>query len=245
MEEHVEHVEEIGLIGRMVRVFHAPGETFEAVGRRHSWQDWVIPLLIVAVAAVISAQMTMPVILKMQQQAVETAGEDRNMTEEQRQQQREVMEKMAGLTGVMTMVSTPITMFIMALIFGAIYLLIGRLVLGGELAYTQMLCIHAYTSLITILQLIVLTPLRQAKDEMIVALGPGLLLSDEMLETFVGKMISLVDIFMLWEIAVAAVGLSVLAKAPFGKALTPLLVLWVLYLIGAAALSGLIPGTGM
>jgi hypothetical protein len=155
------------------------------------------------------------------------------------------MEKMAGLTGVMTMVSTPITMFIMALIFGAIYLLIGRLVLGGELAYTQMLCIHAYTSLITILQLIVLTPLRQAKDEMIVALGPGLLLSDEMLETFVGKMISLVDIFMLWEIAVAAVGLSVLAKAPFGKALTPLLVLWVLYLIGAAALSGLIPGTGM
>ena len=32
---------EIGLISRMIRIFYAPGETFESLARRRSAADWL------------------------------------------------------------------------------------------------------------------------------------------------------------------------------------------------------------
>ena len=234
---------EIGLVGRMIRVFYAPAETYEAVQRGHTWLDWFVPVLLVAAAAAVSTQLTMPLLVDMQAKAMEEQlGSNPNLTPEQKAQQREMMGKMSGAMGTVTVVMAPLSSFAMLFIFAGVYLLIGRFVLGGDVTYGQMLAVHAYASLITILQLIVLTPIRQAKGTMILALGPGLLLGEEMAGTFVGDMINAIDIFVLWQIGVAAVGLAVLSRAAMGKALTSLLVLWVLYLLAAGAFGGFMPG---
>ena len=49
METPQTDLPQIGLIGRMLRVFHAPGEAFEALSCGHSKMDWLVPTILVAV----------------------------------------------------------------------------------------------------------------------------------------------------------------------------------------------------
>lgn len=105
-----------------------------------------------------------------------------------------------------------------------------------------MLALEAYASLITIPQNILLTPIRQARDTLMVTLGPGLLLDEATLSTYLGRVINGMDIFIIWQVAVVGIGLSILARASLGKSMGIVFALFAVYLAVAAALTGLIPG---
>ena len=52
---------EMSIVGRMLRVFYAPSETFEAVSEQRSVADWLVPTALVAVVIFISTYLTIPV----------------------------------------------------------------------------------------------------------------------------------------------------------------------------------------
>ena len=52
---------EIGLVGRMTRVFYAPGETFASLARKQSTADWLVPMIIGAILAIFIAQQIIPI----------------------------------------------------------------------------------------------------------------------------------------------------------------------------------------
>ena len=223
-----EEYEDLGLVGRMIRVFTAPSETFEAVSQRCGWLDWFVPTLLVALVSLGATQMAMPLIQQAQQEAIqERMAENPDITAEQ----REAMSKMAGVTQVATLVMVPIMAFVMLFIISLVFLLVSKLILGGDVTYGQMLAVAAYSYLITILQMIVITPLRLAKETMMLAIGPGILLPEEMLETFVGKLLNAIDIFVLWQTCVVAIGLAILSRASAQKALITMLILWLVWIL--------------
>lgn len=223
-----EEYEDLGLVGRMIRVFTAPSETFEAVSQRCGWLDWFVPTLLVALVSLGATQMAMPLIQQAQQEAIqERMAENPDISAEQ----REAMGKMAGVTQVATLVMVPIMAFVMLFVVSLVFLLVSKLILGGDVTYGQMLAVAAYSYLITILQMIVITSLRLAKETMMLAIGPGILLPEEMLETFVGKLLNAVDIFVLWQTCVAAIGLAVLSRASAQKALITMLILWLVWIL--------------
>lgn len=234
--------DDVGLLGRMLRTFYAPAETFEAVQRRHSHMDWLVPVLLAAIVATGTQYMNLPIQQKMQAKAVAEMSAGKNMTDEQIAQQRAVMEKMSGFSSVASLVGVPVVTFIMVFIFSGVLLLIARFGLGGDVSYGQMLAVEGYSMLISVPQNIILTPIREARETLMVTLGPGLLLGEEMGATFIGRVIGGIDIFQLWQIVVIAIGLSILARAAFGKTLGMLLAVWAVFLAGGAALGGLIPG---
>lgn len=225
--------EEIGLVGRMMRLFYAPGETFEAVARGHSWHDWVIPTLLTAIIVTIAAQITLPLTMEMQQTAMEQQlkANAAHMTVEQMEQQRQVSEKMQGVMGALTLVLSPASTFAMTFVTAALLLLVGRYVLGGEIKYGQTLAIQGYTSLILILQVIVLTPIRLEKESILIFLGPALFFDRDALTGVIGGMLGMIDIFVLWQVVVSAIGLTILTRASFSKALGAMLGLWFIYLL--------------
>jgi hypothetical protein len=234
--------DDVGIVGRIARLFYAPAETFEAVQRGHSKMDWVVPILLAAIVGVGSTYMTQPIVQKMQAKAVAQMSASKDMTAEQVAQQREMMKKMSGVTQTATLVMVPVMTFIMACVFAGVLLLIGRFALGGDISYGQMLSLQAYTMLITVPHNIVLTPIRQARESILVTLGPGLLLDKDMLATYAGRVINGIDIFMVWQVVVTGIGLAILARAGLGKTLGILFAIWALYLAGAGAMAGLIPG---
>ena len=98
----------------------------------------------------------------------------------------------------------------------------------------------AYASLVKVVQTIVTVPLLMATGSLVV-IGPGLLLSEEMLATFAGRVLAGVEVFMLWQVLVMAVGTGVMAGCSTRKALVPLLILWAVWIVVQAGLGGL-PG---
>jgi hypothetical protein len=233
---------DLGLAGRMVRVFYAPGETFAAVRQRCGWTDWFAPVLLMAVLGVAGLQLAMPVIQQTQREMLqERLKQMPNMSEEQRAAALKMAEKS---TGPATLVMVPVSAFAILFILGGVLLLVARLLLHGEATYAQTLAVWGYATLIGIPALLVRIPLMLAKQTAVVHLGPGVFVSDEAMKTFAGRFVAGIDLFSFWQVAVAAVGLAVLTGAPARKALIPLLVLWALWIAGQAAMGGLMPGGG-
>lgn len=177
--------QDLSLVNRMIRIFFAPSETFEAVGMRHSWLDWFVPIVLVIALSLVTLQITMPVIMETQKEALQERLKD--MPEEQRQQTMEMMQKTGGIA---SMVAIPVFGFILLFIIAGILLLIARYGLGGEVSYGQMLAVWGYSSLIGIIAIIVRTPLMLAKETAMVYTGLGMLIPDEMLKTFLGRVLA-------------------------------------------------------
>jgi hypothetical protein len=59
--ETVAPQQEIGIIGRMLRIFYAPGETFEAVAQQRSTVDWLAPAILSVAITVGSLVVISPV----------------------------------------------------------------------------------------------------------------------------------------------------------------------------------------
>ncbi len=226
---------EIGLVGRMTRVFYAPGETFASLARKQSTADWLVPMIIGAILAVFIAQQIIPI-------AMMASPEMRDMPAEQ----REMIEKMMGGEegAVMVgMVTAPISTFVMLFAAAALLLLLVKL-LGGEGTYGQMMAVYAYSSLIGILKAIVVTPLMVSKETMVIQTGLGILFSDELLQTFAGRFLSMFELFTVWQAIVASMGLAIVGKIAFGKALTGVFVVVIVLVAIDAAASGLSAALG-
>lgn len=223
---------QIGLAGRMLRVFYAPGEAFEALSRGHSKADWLVPAVLVALVTIVTTHQVMPIAMKagtaaMEEQLGEIPAE-----------QREMMEKMQGVSQTAGLISAPIMTFVALFISSALLLLLARM-LGGETTYGQMLPVFAYGSLIGVIKSLVITPLMVSKQTVMVQTGLGLLMSDELLYTFFGRFVSMLELFTVWQAAVTAIGLSIVTGVSMGKAFTGIFALLLIVVAIAAAVAGL------
>ena len=192
---------EMSVVGRMLRVFYAPSETFEAVSEQRSVADWLVPTALVAVVAFIGTYLTMPI------QVAE-------MTQQVPAEQREGAQ---AAIKVSTLISVSVMKFVMLFIGAAIYLLVGKL-LGGLLGYSQCLAIVAYTSLIAILQFVVTVPLVLANETMNVQIGLGMFISEEARKSFGGALLSSIDPFIVWMVVITGLGLSILGQIERSRA---------------------------
>ena len=214
---------EMSVVGRILRVFYAPSETFEAVAEQRSAADWLLPTALVAVVIFISTYLTMPIYMEaMEQMPAEMEGTGEAM-------------RISGL------VAAPVMTFVMLFIGAAIYLLIGKL-LGGLLGYGHCLPLVAYTSLISIIQHIVKTPLALATGTMDVQIGLGMFLSEEARGTFGGHLLSLIDPFVVWMVVVAGLGLSIVGQIERSRAYAGVAAITLIFLAIGAFFSTLGPG---
>ena len=151
---------------------------------------------------------------------------------------------MEGITSATTLVMTPVSVFVMVFVISGLVLLVGRFIMGGELTYGQVLACEGYISLILVLQAVVLTPIRIAKESVLIMLGPGLFFNNDALTGVTGRMLAMVDIFVLWQVVLGAVALTVLTRGSFGKALGSMVGLWVVFLVIFGAINNFMGAGG-
>ena len=156
-------------------------------------------------------------------------------------EQRGEMAGTAGAIRISGLVAAPVMTFVTLFIGAAIYLLVGKL-LGGLLGYGHCLAIVAYTSLISILQHIVKTPLVLANETMKVQIGLGMFLSEEARGSFGGHLLSLIDPFIVWMVVVAGIGLSIVGHIERSRAYVGVAAITLIFLAIGAFFSSLSPG---
>lgn len=225
---------EIDIIGRIIRIFHAPGETFESLAHKRSAADWLVPAVLSAVVVTLAAVLVLPVTTEfnqevMQQRMKGMSAEEREVVEQY--QTQDIMQ-------ASTLIVTPIILFIFLFVFAAFYLLMGKL-LGGLLSYGQVLAIVAYGGLITIPQEVVKTLLILTKKTPMVQMGLGLFLSEEALQSFIGRLLSAIDPFVIWSIVLTGLGLSIVGQFDRRKAYVGVGVITLIWLSLSSALGGL------
>ena len=223
---------EMSVGDRILRVFYAPSETFEAVAEQRSAADWLVPTIVVALAIFFSTYLTSPIyVAEMMEQ----------MREQVPAEQGGEMENTATAIRISGLIAAPVMTFVMLFIGAAIYLLVGKL-LGGLLGYGHCLALVAYTSLIAILQHVVKTPLVLANETMDVQIGLGMFLSEEARKSFGGALLSLIDPFIVWMIVIAGLGLSIVGQIERSRAYAGVAAITLIFLAIGAFFGTLNPG---
>ena len=225
---------EMSVVGRMLRVFYAPSETFEAVSEQRSTADWLVPTALVAAVVTVAALLVLPIVTEVGQEAMQQQMKDMSAEE------REMVEKFQGkgAAQMATLIATPITMFIYLLITAALFLVLGKL-LGGLLSYGQALAIMAYAGLVTLPQQGIATLLISAKKTPEVQMGLGLFLSEEALQSFGGRFLASIDPFLVWWTVLVGLGLSIVGKLDRNRAYIGAIVLSLIWIAGFAGFASL------
>ena len=213
---------------RFVALFTSPKALFEHLERRPSWfVPFVVALLLTIVYLLV---LWNPVVLPEMLARFEEQGTPESAVE------------------TMTKVGLPIsiatgTLFGAAILFFIAWIVqvVGGFFFGGTLSYKQALSIVAHTSLVSVPAVLVMIPLAFLAKTAQVSVGPGMMMSPATAEgfagTFVAHALASIDVFRLWQVALTAVGVSVIGRIPRGKAMGGLFAAYFLFAILGAALS--------
>ena len=218
---------------RLVALFHAPGASFAAVVQRETWQDWLVPVVLVSVVGLLSHFITLPVIADLEAPAVQEQLQ--RMDEEERKRYVESMELMRTQGWIMV----PIGTFTSLVIVAGVMLALARAVFRSEATFQQMLVVKGYASVVVGVEWIVRTLLILVEGTSLVHTGLGVFVSEEMARTFAGRVLIGVNFFDLWQVYILGVGIAVMGAVPIRKAVYSVLVLWGIWVVGGAAVEAL------
>jgi len=231
----------MGSLRRVVRVVYSPAGVFQELERR---PDWLVPLIICVLVAAISSWILIPrVILPAQIEALES----RNLPEQQLEAARPWLEGSRPLTiGLISAVAFTVIAF---LVVAGVFHLVCALLLGGQANFARTFSVVAYSSVITVPASIVKVPIQLATKSVEAHTSLALILSSPGAASgfayrFLYRFLDQFDVFAFWEIVLLGVGLSIMFKFSRQKAYYVVVILWLVYALGAAAVSGIAPRAG-
>lgn len=214
---------------RLLRVLHDPGSAYEAVRDEPGWHDWAVPILLVGLLTAASTYLTLPL---MDPETPEVRDQLARLTPEQRAQTVEWVQ-MVRSHGWLTL---PIVNgFATVATVSMVLLGLARWVFRSDVGVREMLVVTAYSSMVQGVEAVVRTPFMLASHSLVVHMGPGALVSEEMAATYLGRLLINVDLFGIWQVWLMGVGLGILANVPMRRSLIAVALLWGLWVVFAAA----------
>jgi hypothetical protein len=231
---------EMSTFQKIIGIFTAPRQTFEAIDQKPSWfLPWIIGVVFFLIMQFLTVDIQMADrVAYMEAQGTYSA-----------QQMDAISGQMQGPFKYIGFIVGPIMWLIMLLIMAAIFYVAGNLMIGGDSSFKKVFAIVAWTGLIGVISIIIMTALILAKGT---TNGVGLDLSIFLDTPPIGeekstlyRILSKFDIFVIWEIILYIIGLSVTYKATVKKAAVPILSLWALWIIITVAFGGFFESLGM
>jgi hypothetical protein len=222
-------------VSRITGVYFDPKKTFADIAARPN--HWYVPLVLLIIAAIafIYAYSSRVGWERYIRQTIETSSRAQSLTAEQREQQIQTGAKIAPVFGY---AGSAIGIPVAALVIAGALLLMCKM-MGASLNYKQLLAISSYgmlPGLISSILAIVVVFLKNPEDfnlqnPLAFNLGAFLAPPPNTGKALYGLATSL-DLFSFWTILLMATGISVAArKFSFSKALTAVIVPWVIYLL--------------
>lgn len=231
----------MSILQRIWGIYTKPRETMEYLSQK---PDWILPVVVVAVAVLLSGLILYPTVIRPQQveQISKQFRENANIPPEQAQQMEErALRFTEGPFGLLTGIGGMVVFALLSILIPAlVFFWLGQL-LGGEGAFRNVLSIVSYASLVVVPGLIVRTPLMLAKHSVGVQTSLALVLSPEQEGSFLFRFLAQFDIFVIWQLILAALGLAILYRFSKQKAAALVFGLWLLWAILLTFLGGLTP----
>ena len=225
--------EDLNLWERLKRVFYAPSTSFVAARGDPGFHDWLLPTVLVVVVWVGMNWLTLDIVTDRDHPVIQEQLAD--MPEDNRQRVLDWME-MTREHGWYSM--PPVVGFAMLVVIGLALLAVARWIFRSDATLRDMLVVKAYASIIGGAELCARTFLILLHGTPQVYLSPGALLSPEMRETLIGRILTAANLFDCWQAGVVGIGLSVMVGMPHRRGMVAIVVLWGIWVVAGAALAG-------
>ena len=240
MSEETTTAGEMSTMQKIIGIYTAPRRTFEAIDQNPTW---FLPFIIGIVFFLIFQFLTVDLQMDYRMEMMEARGDIP-------QEQMDVAKaQMQGPFKYIGFVAGPIVWLIMILIIAALFYVAGNLMIGGDTSFKKVFAIVAWTGLIGVISFIIMTLLILSKGTMHgVALDLSILLDTPAIgedKSTLYRILSKFDVFVIWEIVLYIIGMSVTYKATVKKAAVPILSLWALWIIVSVAFGGFFEQLGM
>jgi hypothetical protein len=220
-------------VQRFLGVFTSPLDTLQDIAAR---PDWVIPLTILAVSALIFTYLMLPAILSDAAKNIDKMVDAGKLTAEQAEKAQTASQGFTRMFAPLMGVLGEITV---GLIASAILLFVGNIVMSGRAVYRQMFSVYLWTGMVTLIGSLISIPLVLKQNTMRISFGPAAFMSPEAQETALFRAASFLDVFVLWRIILIAIGFAAIYRFSLGKSLGVILGLYALLIAVSVTFMGL------
>jgi hypothetical protein len=229
----------LSLPARFFGVITAPKETFASVV---TWPKWLGMLVLTTVITAVCAALPMTTdagkeaALRSQVEGMESFG--MTISDQQYEGMRRQMAMAPYTTGGFIVVIGPI----MAVVFSAILFVIFNVALGGEASFKQMFTVYIHAGAIMTLQQLFTGPLNYFRGAVTGATNLSVLLPMIDPKSFLGRVLAMTDLFIIWYVLVLAIGLAVLYKRRTQPIAITLYAIYAVIVFGVAAVMSRLGG---
>lgn len=226
---------------RIAGVFFEPGKTFRDIAAR---PRWLVPLLLTTAMGLVfiytfSQKIGWETFLR---HAFETNARVAQLPPEQREKALELQLKVAPVGAIAGALFVPP---IYGLIASAVLLFIFNAMMSAQLRFKQVFSVMCYAGLPTLVSAalgIAVMFLKNPEEFNLqnpLAFNPAAFLDPLQTSKFLYSLLSSIDLFSFWVIALIATGLAAAGhRITFGKALMGVLIPWAIVVVCKAALAG-------
>ncbi|MBN1407042.1 MAG: YIP1 family protein [Calditrichaceae bacterium] len=231
----------MSIMNKIINIFVSPREALEAIDEKPTW---LVPFIIFLVFFLFMMFMTLDIQLSDQMEALKS----RDLTEQQLEQAQAQINSPFRYAGFIV---GPIFMLGLNALIAAFVLLAANLMIGNqEVGFKKIFSMVMWTGLVGILSLLLTTFLAVQKGTMagvtmdLSILLPAVPIGES--KTWLHHLLSRFDLFIIWQLILWVIGLSVMYKTTIQKAVAPILTLWIIWIVVAVGFSSLaakfIPG---
>ena len=199
----------LSLPARFLGIITAPKETFASVVAQPRWLGMLV-LTTVIIAAGTSLPMTTDAgkeaTLRQQVEGMEAFG--MTVSDQMYEQLRGRMWLAPYQTAIAVLVFSPIT----AVAIAGVLFLVFNVAMGGSATFKQLFAVLCHAGVISALQQLFTGPLNYFRGAVTSATNLAVLLPMVDPKSFVGRILSMTDLFVIWYLFVLAIGLAVLYR---------------------------------
>jgi Yip1 domain len=201
----------VGLLSRFIGIITAPGVTFRSVVDHPTWFGMLA--LSCAISALLVGGFLFTTVGQDAWLDAAVAGSWGDVNE----QQYAAMERMKGFAGYLGIAQILIGVPFILLIVSGILFVIFNVIMGGNATFKQVLAVVVHTSPIAVLGQMITMPLNYVKGTLTSATNLAVLLPMVAETSFLGRFMGMIDLFLLWQLIVLAIGVAVLYKRRTGR----------------------------
>ena len=205
---------QMSFMAMLVALVLDPRRTFSAVA---ALPKPIPPIVILMAASLIFVMLTRPIILEEMRsgEQIELMMERGNLSEAEAEK---AFETQQGIAKIGVLVGAPLNEVFSCLIFAALLMFVGNVILGGSAKFVDVLAGYSWAKLIGIIGLVVKTPIILAKGTLLVPLGPAILLPESAVEGLLYAVLSVFDVFHIWEAVLVCFAMAAVYKMGIQRA---------------------------
>lgn len=241
--ESVPQVEELSFIDKVTGIFTEPSKVFENVkiyGPKTI--DWLLPIVLLIVMVILTNFIVMSnpdikaeIVAKSREateSALDKAVKEGRMTEAQKEEQLEQIEKFTSSPVMMIVqyISIAVFMFLFMFIISGIYHLIWVFLFKGQGSYTHSLSVYGLSSFISLVEVIIVAVISLLMVKFLTGFHLASFVNVEK-GTTLSYVFSKINPFTFWWLYVIGIGLSKVYSVEKSKSLITIFALWVIYVV--------------